>query len=68
MNNIDHLNEFQNNYSNKLESILESKYKGTIDNNFNLKQKIAENKIKATQDILGGIEETIIRYRSFSNH
>ena len=49
MNNIDHLNEFQNNYSNKLESILESKYKGTIDNNFNLKQKIAENKIKANR-------------------
>lgn len=59
LNNIDHLGKFQDNYSNKLESILESKYQGTIDNNFNLKQKIAENKIKAIEDILSGIEETI---------
>ena len=59
LNNIDHLGKFQDNYSNKLESILESKYQGTIDNNFNLKQKIAENKIKAIEDILSGIQETI---------
>ena len=42
-----------------VKSILESKYKGTIDNNFNLKQKIAENKIKAWRYV-GGIEETIM--------
>ena len=57
LNNIDHLNTFQDNYSKKLQSILESKYQGTINNSFNLKQKIAEQKIKSIQDILSGLQQ-----------
>ena len=59
LNNIDHLGKFQDNYSKKLQSILESKYQGTINNNFNLKQKIAEQKIKSIQDILSGLEQGV---------
>lgn len=60
LNNIDHLGKFQDNYSKKLQSILESKYQGTINNSFNLKQKIAEQKIKSIQDILSGLEQGVV--------
>jgi len=57
LNNIDHLGKFQDNYSKKVKSILESKYQGSIDNSFNLKQKIADQKIKLIEDILSHLED-----------
>ena len=59
LNNIDYLKKFQDNYSKKLENILESKYQGTLNNKFDLNQKITEKKIKTIKDTLNHLGRDI---------